>query len=381
MSSMRRVVFVANILTHYRAPFHTKVRALLASENIEYRLVAGRPEKEKLAKGDTVSLGWAREFDNFHLGLGSRSMIWQPVVRDVLQADLAIFGQENRHLINYFFQSIPRSIRPKIALFGHGRNFQARNKNCISERWKRYWATKCDWWFAYTEETKRHLNDLGYPDRKITVFNNAVDTSDLTETLSMISPEDLDKCRQEFRIRGRNVCIFVGGLYPDKRLSFLIEAADRVKAVVDDFELIIVGSGEQAERVRAMSESRPWLAVVGPRFGREKAELMAISRLFLMPGLVGLAVLDAAAAGLPLVTTDYPWHSPEIAYLTDGKTGLIVKPHDDVARYSSIVSDLLLGDDAVVESMSQNAKFLAGQYTIDAMANRFAAGVRGALDQ
>ena len=51
---------------------------------------------------------------------------------------------------------------------------------------------------------------------------------------------------------------------------------------------------------------------------------MRMSKLFLMPGLLGLAVLDAEVMGLPVVTTRYPWHSPEIAYLRDGETGVIV---------------------------------------------------------
>jgi L-malate glycosyltransferase len=40
----------------------------------------------------------------------------------------------------------------------------------------------------------------------------------------------------------------------------------------------------------------------------------------LMPGLVGLAVLDAFADGIPRVTTVIEYHSPEIEYLVPGRT-------------------------------------------------------------
>lgn len=81
---------------------------------------------------------------------------------------------------------------------------------------------------------------------------------------------------------------------------------------------------------------------------------MLLARVFLMPGLVGLAILDAGAAGLPLVTTDYPWHSPEIAYLDPGVNGLPIRLWRDPGAYVDAVAGLL-ADSAWLASMRAEA--------------------------
>ncbi len=43
----------------------------------------------------------------------------------------------------------------------------------------------------------------------------------------------------------------------------------------------------------------------------------------LHPGAIGLGVLDPFAYGLSLETTDCRNHGPEVAYLNNGKNGLI----------------------------------------------------------
>jgi glycosyltransferase involved in cell wall biosynthesis len=372
----KRVVFLTALLTHYRLPFHQRVRDLLAQEGVQYELIHGQPAGGDATKRDTATLTWARQVENRVFASGR--LIWQPASDSLQGADLVIIGQENKLLLNYLLQLMPRSLRPRIALFGHGRNFQARDQRSLAERWKRLWATRCDWWFAYTDETRRHLEKLGFPTEKITVFNNSIDTRQLQSELSAVTNKDLVDCRTRLGIKGKQVGIFVGGLYPDKRLEFLVDAAVEVRAGVPDFELIIVGGGPSEALLRTYAQACPWIKITGPRFGSEKAAMMRLSKLFLMPGLLGLAVLDAGVASLPVVTTAYPFHSPEIAYLIDGATGLKVEAWEDPKAYAKAVIELLR-DENRRASMAEAARETATNYTIEAMADRFAEGVISCL--
>lgn len=267
----------------------------------------------------------------------------------------------------------------KVAFFGHGRNFQATDPNSWGERWKQFWATKVDWWFGYTEETKRLIVALGFPAERVTVFNNAVDTSELSVLAGTVRPDSLAQLRRQIGLTGDRVGVYVGGLYKEKRLSFLIEALDLIRARVPAFEFIAVGGGPDLPLLLSAAETRPWLKVTGPKFGREKVELMALGHLFLIPGLVGLAILDAGIMGLPLITTEYPFHSPEIAYLEEGRNGLMVRPWNDANAYAAAVAGLLVGEPARLEAMSKASREIAKGYTIEAMARRFADGVVKAL--
>lgn len=371
-----KVVFRAEVLTHYRESFHELVRAKLAEHGVDYILKVGRPRGAEAAKGDTIKLPWAAPMRS--VGFGPRQrLLWQSGLSDI-RADLVIVGQENRIISNYPLQAL-RSILPtRVAFFGHGRNFQAEDTNSLAERWKRFWLGKVDWWFAYTQQTKIHLIQQGFPADRITVFENAVDTSQLVKQRDAVSPERLLRLRSELGIAGQNVGIFVGGLYGEKRLGFLIEAARAIKERLPDFHLLIVGGGPELESLKAQVKDLHWVHVTGPRFGAEKVMFMKLARVFLMPGLVGLAILDAAALGLPTLTTAYPFHSPEVAYLENRVNGLMVDDWENPSAYADQVVGLL-GDEETLSRMRAQATKLAQHYTIENMAERFAQGVLKAL--
>jgi glycosyltransferase involved in cell wall biosynthesis len=376
-SDQKRIVFVSAILTHYRRSFHEQVRAKLARHGVRYDVVYSSPFGAEAKKGDTIDIDWANCVSARAFGSGERILLQLPL-RQIKGASLVIIGQENRLLLNYLLQVVPRFLRPKVAFWGHGRNFQSRNPDGRAERWKRFWATRVDWWFAYTNETRRHIEALGFPSARITVFNNAVDTSEVSGLAATITPERLAMRRAELGIQGKNVGVFVGGLYADKRLPFLIDAAERIRLQVPDFSLIVVGGGEQLKLLRHLVATYSWVKVMGPRFGPEKIELMLLGQLYLMPGLVGLGAVDAGAAGLPTVTTAFPYHSPEIAYVVHNVNGIIVPRWEDPQDYADAVIKLLQNP-VQLNALSASARKMADDLTTEAMADRFTSGVLSAL--
>jgi len=373
MSHPLRVTLFTKIVTHYRLKFHELVRENLAQHGVEYVVCYSEPNADEKLKGDTVDISWGRKVSIFEKG---RGVAIQAGVREFLSSNLSISTQENRLLLNYYFQII-RSSKHKFAFFGHGRNFQSRNPSSLSERWKRIWATKVDWWFGYTEETRRHVEALGFPSERITIFNNSIDTSELRNKAATVSAERLAELRADMKL-GAHTGIFVGGIYPDKRISFLVEAVDLIRVRVPDFNLIVVGGGTGLSALTKVARDKPWIRVMGPRFDTEKVELMMLAQVFMMPGLMGLAILDAGALGLPVATTAFPWHSPEIAYLEPERNGIMVQEWENVEAYAKGVADLLL-DPLRQEAMSKAARIIAEQYSVEAMAARFSLGILDAL--
>ncbi|MEN9855354.1 MAG: hypothetical protein RLZZ157_480 [Pseudomonadota bacterium] len=175
-----------------------------------------------------------------------------------------------------------------------------------------------------------------------------------------------------------NVGVFVGGLYKEKRLEFLIAACDLIRSAVPDFHVIVIGTGPDAHILEAAAALRPWLHILGPKFGMEKTELVSLGKVWLMPGLVGLAILDSFAYELPLITTDLPYHSPEIDYLEDGVNGVIVRESDSAANYARAVIQLLQ-DDVLHQKLVTGGIASRTKYSIEEMARRFSEGVISAL--
>src|SRR5262249_60679518 len=77
---------------------------------------------------------------------------------------------------------------PKIAFWGHGADLQSRRKNGVAQALKRAPLRRADFWFAYTELSRRLLLGNGYPDKLITVLNNSQDVSAIADEFRRAHP-------------------------------------------------------------------------------------------------------------------------------------------------------------------------------------------------
>ncbi len=373
-----KVTQIELTLPQYRVAFCQAARKILAERGIDYEYIVGQPTADQAAKADLATLGWERRVDNRYLPVGHTPLVWQPVLREFWQSDLVIVGQQNQRLVNYVGQMLGPLRPARLAFWGHGRNFQARSEASPAERWKRFWASRCDWWFAYTEQSREAVERCGFPPERITVFHNAIDTAQLRRWADDMGEEELAALRRRLEITTDRVAVYVGALYDHKRIDFLIEAAIAVRRRLPDFVLIVVGSGVDRPKVEQAAAAHPWIRYLGPRFGRELAAIFRLGRAAVMPGAIGLGILDGSALGVPMVTTTYPYHGPEFAYLRSGENGLIVGDWQDPQAYADAVTTVLV-DSAVHAHLADGARRMAETHTIERMAENFADGVVKAI--
>lgn len=369
---MKKVVIVQRRLTHYRVPLFTALRESLAADSIRLELLAGAAAPSEMAKRDAGSLPWAGSVGTRYLA-GER-LCWAPFGHHVRGADLVIVTQENRLLYNHYMLMRPRSFA--LAFWGHGANLQAANPNSLAERYKRWTTARVDWWFAYTSHSVRLVEQAGFAGSRITNLENAVDTRQLRQARAALAESDVARLRDELGVADAPVGIFVGSLYGDKRLDFLVECADAIRRRVPAFNLVIVGEGPLRAWLDAQARTRPWLHCVGARFGKDKVRHVAMADLMLNPGLVGLGILDSFSLGVPMVTTDCGLHSPEIAYLESGSNGVMTA--NCASAYVEAVCGLL-ADRRKLERLRMGCLESASRYTIENMTNNFHLGIRQAL--
>ena len=374
---MTKVVICQHRLVHYRTAFFDKLRNVCTQQDIELHLVHGQASRRESKKKDEASLPWAHEVKNQFLQLGSRDLLIQPFPPDLRDAELIILMQENRILSNYPLLLSRLWSSRKVAYWGHGANFQSGSPFGLRETWKRMLLTRVDWWFAYTEATTKILHQAGYPRDRITCLNNAIDNEAFDRALSQVPGHRLKALRAEIdATEGAPVGLFCGSLYPDKRLDYMIEAADRIHAALPAFRLVVIGDGPSADLIRCAGETRPWLRWVGVRKGDEKAAWFRIAHLVVNPVVVGLHILDSFCAGTPIVTAAESQHSPEIAYLKDGVNGLVV--HGGIDRYADAVIALFNDPDRLRE-IRLAALRDAQNYTLGNMVKHFSDGITQCL--
>lgn len=372
---MKKVAIIQRTLVQYRREFFDGLKNALAEEGVELTLIYGKQNSEEGLKNDEVELEWSKYVPNKEIKFGNRTLIWQPCLQELKDKDLIVVESANKLILNYLLMAQRRLFNVRLCFWGHGRNRQD-NANSFANQFKYLFLKQCDWWFAYTSGVKDFLIEKGYPGEQITIVQNAIDTQFIQQEYAQITDLEVAELKEELSIEGEQVGIFCGGIYPEKRIDFLLEACLKIKQEVPNFQMIFIGSGVDASKITQAAARHSWIHYVGPKFGKDRVKYFKISALFLMPGLVGLGILDAFALETPIVTTHYEFHSPEIEYLEQGKNGLIVD--NTIDHYSQAVTQLLLSGD--YKQMLVNCRDSAKKYTIETMVENFKTGILKALN-
>lgn len=375
---MRRVVILQEVLATYRVEFYEKLRAALAEEGVELALAHGAASGERAMRGDEARLSWAHPVGVWRPRLPG-APVWLKAWRLTRGADLVIVEHANRQLINYPLLLLSLLGHRRLAFWGHGANLQAPSSDSAAERLKRWTARGPHWWFAYTEGSAHRVAGHGFDPDRITVVQNSIDTVSLSSAVRAVTEQALDDFRRETRTRKGATALFIGALYQEKRLPFLLEVAARVHQRRPGFVLLIGGDGPARPVVERAGEQAPYVRYLGRLDGERRNLALRAADVVLMPGLVGLAVLDAFAAEAPLVTTAIGYHSPEMEYLENGVNGVVLPDPNDVEGFADRVVELLRND-AQLKRLCAGCRSSAERITTEAMVGRFGRGILRALE-
>lgn len=375
----RTVVMIVANIKQFRFAFYERLEKELRSAGIRLHVVYSTPAPSEQSKGDSRDLPEP-------LGIKTPRSYWLKErilfqylpISLLLRADLVIMVQSNGYLSNWALHLARLMGWRRLAYWGHGYNHQG-DASSAAEKIKRRLACHVDWWFTYTHQTGKYLQQLGFPSSKTTVIENAIDTSLFGNEVTNAPPALQTALKSRLQIP-ENACVamFCGSLYADKQLAFLLDVARQIHLEQPNFHLIIIGDGPQRHWLLNSIADQNWIHYAGAQFGQDKAVYFSISDFFLNPGLVGLAILDSFAAGLPFITSQYPGHSPEIAYLEHKVNGLML-PFDRQV-YAQSVSELARNP-ALLSRLRTGALMSARRYTIENMVSNVANGIRQFLQR
>ena len=140
--------------------------------------------------------------------------------------------------------------------------------------------------------------------RDAIVVRNAIDAGRFT-----YSPEVRERVRKEMGWEGRLVVGHIGNFSWPKNHEFLLRVFRALLAVRPDALLALVGSGGEGEgRIRQEAERPEWDGSIRLLGGRDDvAALVQGMDVFVFPSRFegfGIAMLEAQAAGLPVVASD-----------------------------------------------------------------------------
>lgn len=170
------------------------------------------------------------------------------------------------------------------------------------------------------------------------------------------SPAAIEALRNRYSLGGRCVLTTVNFLHPRKRIDLFLRAFQSVRAGLPEAVALIVGSGPEGPRLKNLArELKIEDAAIFTGFvsDQELPALYALTQLYIHTGRLesfGLSVLEASAAGVPVISVNEGGPREIVA---NGETGILVS-----ADSSSIANAVLalLKDQTKRTAMSEAAR-------------------------
>jgi len=262
------------------------------------------------------------------------------------------------------FRAKPRNPTPIIPFlrttYNHPKYFIARlfekiTKRCVKQ------------YLANSEAVKDfYVKKIGVQPEKITVIPSGVDT----EYFDSILPDP--NLRASLGVAPHDfVIICVANFHVNKGHQYLLEAFESFFPKFHHIKLLLVGDGAERKKLEKQInsyQSKHAILFLGRR--TDVPQLLKISDCFVFPTLfegMSNALMEAMAAGLPVITTDIPENRELVSHK---ESGVLIPP-----RNSEKIADalrLLISDPILCSTLGSSAKnFIEKQYSLVSSSKKF----------
>lgn len=217
---------------------------------------------------------------------------------------------------------------------------------------------------------------MGVPDSKLFDFPYTVDNERMQSSAQM-TVEERTAYRAGLGVNDdRPIILYASKFIPRKHPDDLITAARQLKDRGLDFHLVLAGSGEMDDRLRAEAAANPDLSIHFPGFinQQELPRLFGASDIFVLPSQAepwGLIINEAMCAGLPIVAAREIGSVADLVH--DGVNGAIFDATDVAALTEALAP--MVADPALAKARGQQSLAIITPWNYD----RCVAGLRAAV--
>jgi L-malate glycosyltransferase len=205
---------------------------------------------------------------------------------------------------------------------------------------------------AISNPVKDHLiNDFKVNASEVALIRNGIDLAEF----KILPSEVKGELRARYNVKGGPIVGIIARLSDVKGHDTLIRAFADILKAFPQARLLIVGEGPEEKTLRALAEELGLSQHIEFfKIVNRTAGMLPLFDVFVMPSLqegLGLSVMEAQAAGLPVVASRVGG-LPDL--IEHNRTGILVEPKDPKALAQAVIE--VLQDPAKARDMGQMAR-------------------------
>lgn len=320
---MKKVTLVLPVLPHYRIELLILLSQELAKRKVVLTVIAGTNAGNKSVKEIENPPFKLIKNKTSGVTISKLEIQWQKgLIRSVTRskADKVVIlyhaGKINHNLLLFVLQlkKVP------YVLWGSGSGDRRTDLSTLQRKMKglfKYLFIKnSSAYLTYGTRFSEQLKKQEYPPERIFVAQNTINVE---EIYTGLTPKEIRAESEELRF------LFVGVIFAKKRLDTAIKAFSQLAAKGHRFKFDVVGNGVIIEDLMAVAESEGIADRVefhGPKYADELAVFFKKADVFILPGTGGLAINEAMAYSLPVITTPGDGTAYDLVY--EDRNGFIL---------------------------------------------------------
>lgn len=165
------------------------------------------------------------------------------------------------------------------------------------KRMTKYIGKRVDKIICVNEDYIPVFEKWGIPSEKLVFIPNGVD-------IKRFSP---GKSKIKEKYKDSRIVLYFGRLHYQKNVHLLVESFPLIKEKIKDVKLIIVGTGNQYDKLKKMSENDPDIIMTGFVSDEELVDYMRAADIVVFPSRgenASFTIMEGMACNLPVVSSD-----------------------------------------------------------------------------
>jgi len=365
---MKKLLLLLPTLPAYREDFLTKLSESLKKEQVELYVLYGSTSARPILtidKGQEYNTIKLKTIEKKIVGFNiiTHQELYQTTKR--LKPDGVIF-LFNPGIISYWrvvgyciFRKIPFGIWS----CGYTRRDLSSSKVKFRQIFLDYFYRKAKVHIAYGSLHKSYLKSIGINENKIFIAQNTINV------------ESILKNKYDYHtnksISTPLHILFVGTMSKMKHLDTCMIAIDRLISEGYNITFNIVGKGniiDELKKIHNTLKNKNNIIFLGELYGKELADFFLSSDVYLLAGNGGLAVNEAMAYGLPIISTI---GDGTVGDLIDGNGFLLRKFGDIDEIYNTIETFLHLSEEERQIMRNKSVQIIRERATLENMVNKY----------